>query len=126
MVQQLGAFTATADWTMLSEAAAETMKLRVLDALGCAVGALGSQVLDSVRAEVDDMGGKPLSTLLGGGHTAPDRAAFFNGAAIRYLDFNDSYLALGETCHPSDNLAPVLAATEYVDGSGRDFLVALA
>jgi 2-methylcitrate dehydratase len=126
MVQQLGAFAAAADWRMLSEAAAETLKLRILDALGCAVGALGSHVLDSVRAEVDDMGGKPLCTLLGGGHTAPDRAALFNGAAIRYLDFNDSYLAPGETCHPSDNLAPVLAATEYVDGSGRDLLVALA
>jgi 2-methylcitrate dehydratase len=126
MVQQLGAFTAAADWRMLSEAAVETLKLRILDALGCAVGALGSYVLDSVRAEVDDMGGNPLSTLLGGGHTAPDRAAFFNGAAIRYLDFNDSYLAPGETCHPSDNLAPVLAATEYVNGSGRDLLVALA
>jgi 2-methylcitrate dehydratase len=126
MVQLLGAFTAAADWRMLSEAAAETMKLRILDALGCAIGALGSHVLDSVRAEVDDMGGKPLSTLLGGGHTSPDRAAFFNGAAVRYLDFNDSYLAPGETCHPSDNLAPVLAATEYVDGSGRDLLAALA
>lgn len=126
MVEQLGAFTAVADWKMLSEAAVETLKMRILDALGCAIGALGSHVLDSVRAEVDDMGGNPLSTLLGGGHTAPDRAAFFNGAAIRYLDFNDSYLAPGETCHPSDNLAPVLAATEFVDGSGRDLLVALA
>jgi 2-methylcitrate dehydratase len=126
MVQQLGAFTAAADWKMLSEAAVDTLKMRILDALGCAIGALGSRVLDSVRAEVDDMGGNPLSTLLGGGHTAPDRAAFFNGAAIRYLDFNDSYLAPGETCHPSDNLAPVLAATEYAEGSGRDLLVALA
>ena len=45
---------------------------------------------------------------------------------MRYLDFNDSYLAKGETCHPSDNLAAVLAAAEYAGGSGRDFLTALA
>jgi 2-methylcitrate dehydratase len=45
---------------------------------------------------------------------------------VRYLDFNDSYLSKGETCHPSDNLAPVLAATEYVDGTGRDLMTALA
>jgi 2-methylcitrate dehydratase PrpD len=42
MVQQLRAFAAAADWRMLSEAAAEALKLRILDALGCAVGALGS------------------------------------------------------------------------------------
>ena len=42
----------------------------------------------------------------------PDRAALYNGFLVRYLDFNDSYLAPGETCHPSDNLAPILAAAE--------------
>jgi hypothetical protein len=26
--------------------------------------------------------------LIGGGRTAPDRAAFYNGALVRYLDFN--------------------------------------
>jgi 2-methylcitrate dehydratase len=64
--------------------------------------------------------------LIGGGRSAPDRAAFFNSALVRYLDFNDSYLARGETCHPSDNLGSVLAACEYSDQSGRDFLTALA
>jgi phosphosulfolactate synthase (CoM biosynthesis protein A) len=57
---------------------------------------------------------------------AADRAALFNGALVRYLDDNDSYLAKGETCHPSDNLAAVLAAAEYADASGRDLLTALA
>jgi hypothetical protein len=61
-----------------------------------------------------------------GHRTAPDRAALFNGALVRYLDFNDSYLAPGETCHPSDNLAPVLAAAEYANRDGKDVLTALA
>ncbi len=64
--------------------------------------------------------------MIGGGSTAPDRAAFYNGALVRYLDFNDSYLAKGETGHPSDNLGATLAATEYAGGSGKDFLLALA
>ena len=126
MVQQLGVFAAGADFGLLSEAARDTLKLRILDAVGCAIGALGSQVLRSVRAEVREMGGRQLSSLVGGGRTAPDRAAFLNGAAVRYLDFNDSYLAPGETCHPSDNLAPVLAAAEFAHASGRDLLTALA
>jgi 2-methylcitrate dehydratase len=64
--------------------------------------------------------------LIAGGRSAPDRAAFFNTALVRYLDFNDSYLAKGETCHPSDNIGAVLAACEYAGRSGREFLTALA
>jgi 2-methylcitrate dehydratase len=75
---------------------------------------------------MDDFGGRGTCTLIGGGKSSPDRAAFFNGALVRFLDFNDSFLARGETCHPSDNLAPVLAAAEYAAGSGRDLLLALA
>jgi 2-methylcitrate dehydratase len=44
-----------------------------------------------------------ICSLIGGGLTAPDRTAFYNNALVRYLDFNDSYLAKGETC-PSDNV----------------------
>jgi len=79
-----------------------------------------------VRREVEEMGGHPLCTLIGGGYTSPDRAAFHNAAAVRYLDFNDSFMAPGETCHPSDNLGPVLAAVELAGGNGRDVLVSLA
>ena len=49
-----------------------------------------------------------------------------NGFLVRYLDFNDSYLAKGETCHPSDSLGAVFAACQYAGGSGRDLLTALA
>jgi 2-methylcitrate dehydratase len=75
---------------------------------------------------VEEFGGAPLCALIGGGRTAPDRAAFYNGALVRYLDFNDGYLAKGETCHPSDSLAPVLAAAEYANAGGRRLLAALA
>ncbi len=70
----------------------------------------------------EEFGGAPLCTLIGGGKSAPDRAALYNGALVRYLDFNDSFLAPGETCHPSDNLAPVLAAAEYAHADGRTLL----
>lgn len=126
MVQRLAAFVSSADFERLSRDAREALKIRILDALGCAIGALDSTVVIAVRDEVEEMGGRPLCTLIGGGRTAPDRAAFFNGAAVRYLDFNDSYLAPGETCHPSDNLAPVLAAAEFAAADGKALLTALA
>ena len=123
---RLARFVAARTWNDLSGAAREELKIRVLDALGCALGALESPPTRAIRAQLDDFGGRPLCTLIGGGRTAPDRAALYNGALVRYLDFNDSYFAPGETCHPSDNLSPVLAAAEYADASGRELLTALA
>jgi 2-methylcitrate dehydratase len=125
-VQRLAAFVQRASYDELSEDARRQLKVRVLDALGCALGAVGAEPMSMIRAQLDDFGGRQLCSLIGGGSTAPDRAAFYNGALVRYLDFNDGYLAKGETCHPSDNLAPVLAAAEYADRSGRETLTALA
>ena len=126
MVSQLARFVTEREFDDISKPACDELKIRVLDAVGCAVGALESPPARAVRAQIEDFGGRPLSTLIGGGQTAPDRAALYNGTLVRYLDFNDSYFAPGETCHPSDNLAPVLAAAESVGASGRELLTSLA
>jgi 2-methylcitrate dehydratase len=125
-VEQLARFVARSRWEDISEPAREQLKLRVLDSLGVALGALDGEPVRMIREQVHEFGGAPLATLIGGGRSAPDRAALYNGALVRYLDFNDSYLAPGETCHPSDNLAPVLAAAEYAHADGRTLLTALA
>ena len=125
-VEQLARFVVARSWDDLSDAARVALKIRILDALGCALGAIEAPPVRAIRAQLDEFGGRPLCTLIGGGATAPDRAALHNGALVRYLDFNDSYIAPGETCHPSDNLAPVLAAAEYAGASGRELLAALA
>jgi 2-methylcitrate dehydratase len=125
-VARLARFVAQRSWTDLSGPEIDALKIRILDALGCALAARGAAPVRAIRSQLDDFGGRPLCTLIGGGRTAPDRAALYNGALVRYLDFNDSYFAPGETCHPSDNLAPVLAAAEYAGASGRELLVALA
>jgi 2-methylcitrate dehydratase len=126
VVARLARFVVERSWDDLSDAARQELKIRVLDSLGCALGAVDAPPVQAIRAQLDDFGGRPLCTLVGGGQTAPDRAALYNGALVRYLDFNDSYFAPGETCHPSDNLAPVLAAAEYASASGRELLTALA
>jgi 2-methylcitrate dehydratase len=124
--EQLARFVERATWDAVPYPARDALKVRVLDSLGCAVGALAAEPMRAVRAHVEEFGGAPLCTLVGGGKSAPDRAAFHNGALVRYLDFNDSYLAKGETCHPSDSLGAILAAAEYALLSGRQFLTALA
>src|SRR4030066_1486178 len=124
--EHLGVFSEQARWEDLSLEAREALKIRTLDSLGGAFGSLASVPARILRQEIDAFGGSPLCTLVGGGKTSPDRAAFGNGALVRYLDFNASSLAPGETCHPSDNLGAVLAASEYAKASGLQFLTALA
>ena len=125
MVDELASFVVAASYEKLSGVARAHAKVRILDALGCAIGALDADVIRTLRLQNDDFGGNPRCTLIGGGLTAPDRAAFYNSALVRFLDFNDSYLAKGETCHPSDNLGAVLAACEYAGGDGKELLTAL-
>lgn len=125
-VESLARFAGRMAYENLSAAARLQLKIRVLDSLGCAIGALDGDPVQALRRQIDEFGGHGCCTLIGGGHTAPDRAALYNTALVRYLDFMDSFLAKGETCHPSDNFGAVLAAAEYAGASGREFLAALA
>ena len=104
----MAAFVCHAAYEDISETAREQLKIRVLDSLGCAVGAFEGEPVQIVRQQIREFESKGKCTLIGGGSAAPDSAALYNSALVRYLDFNDAYLAKGETCHPSDNLAAFL------------------
>lgn len=124
-VQNLARFVHSRKYSDLSTEAIKELKLRLLDSLGCAVGALEGDPVKMIKEQINDFGGNPLTSLIGDGKTSPDRAAFYNSALVRYLDYNDSYLAKNETCHPSDNIGSVLAASQYAGKNGKDFLTAL-
>ncbi len=126
LVRELARFVVGSRWDDVPAAAADALRVRLLDSLGCAVGALGGPPIAALHRQLEDFGGHPRCSLISGGATAPDLAALFNGALVRYLDFNDSYLAPGETCHPSDNIAAVLAAAEYAGADGPTALTAIA
>src|SRR5690625_2902549 len=124
--QQLAAFVEAATLDGASPEAVEQLKIRVLDTVGVAIGALDAEPIIAIRELLEDLGGTEQATLIGGGKTTPERAAFFNSALSRYLDFMDAYLAKGETNHPSDNFGAVLAATESDRASGKQLLTAFA
>src|SRR5699024_3002135 len=111
-VFHLAEFVDQARLEHLSAEALEQLKIRVLDTVGVAIGALDAAPMVAIRDLLEEQGGTPSATMIGGGQTTPERAAFYNSALSRYLDFMDSYLAPGETCHPSDNLGAVLAGAE--------------
>jgi 2-methylcitrate dehydratase len=84
--EQLATFVVGASYDDLSEAARQQLKIRVLDGLGCAIGALNGEPIRLLKMQIEEFGGSENSTLIGGGKTSPDRAAFYNSALVRYLD----------------------------------------
>src|SRR5919198_3877154 len=126
-VEQLARFVTNASYADLSETARQQLKIRIVDSLACAIGALAGEPIQMIHSYLRELGGAPRCALIAAEQrTSPERAAFYNSALVRYLDYNDSYLAVGESCHPSDNLGAVLAAAEYAGRDGRDLLAALA
>ena len=85
-VEQLANVIVRASFSDMSGFALQELKTRVLDALGCALGAIHNELVRVVKEQVEDFGGRNQCTLIGGGGTAPDRAAFYNCALLRYLD----------------------------------------
>src|SRR5215510_8355841 len=98
---------------------------RILDTLGCAFGAVQSDVGSAVRRLVADCGGAAQVTLIGTGEkTSAPLATFVNGSLLRYLDSNDYYFSR-DPAHPSGNLAVALAVGEREHRSGPDLITAL-
>jgi 2-methylcitrate dehydratase len=118
--------TLVAEAALSDVTALATLKRNVLDSIACALGALDGELVGAVRAHAEQFGGRPTATLVGGGRTSVDQAAFFNAVLVRYPDLLDTFLTPGGLCHPADNFGAVFAVAEHTDASGADFLLALA
>jgi 2-methylcitrate dehydratase len=101
------------------------VKRRVIDSIGTCLGAYRSHPARVARAKALAVSDPPPSATVWGTkhHTSPDLAAFANGAMVRYLDYNDTYLSL-EPAHPSDNISAAVAATQSAGKTGRDLILA--
>jgi 2-methylcitrate dehydratase len=98
----------------------------VLDSIGCAISAFDAPPCRIARRLAQSVKVADGATVWGTTYrTLPDLATFANGALVRYLDFNDTYLAK-EPAHPSDNIAAVLAVAETRHASGREVILATA
>jgi 2-methylcitrate dehydratase len=125
-VERIAAFTHAARPDDLTPGIRRLYKRNILDSLGCAIAALPAAPFSALREQLAEYRSPGNCTLIAGGKTAPDQAAFFNTGLIRYVDMLDSYMAPGGLCHPSDNAGTVLAAAEYAQASGEQFMLALA
>ena len=120
--------TAIADYALSfeigSSLAYETAGYCLMDTLACGFQALKYPACTKLMGPV-----VPGATLTNGARVPgtayeldPIAAAFNIGAMIRWLDFNDTWLA-AEWGHPSDNLGGILAVADYLSRSGKRILV---
>ena len=125
-VESLAKYAARASFADLSAESRRQLPIHILDSLACSIAALGAGPVDACRAQVTEFGGTGPSTLIGGGQANPIYAAFWHTALVRYVDFMDNFLAPTETCHTADNFGVALTIADYVGGSGRDLMLAVA
>ena len=111
IADRLAEYGRSLSYPHLPAAVVHEVKRRILDSLGCAFGGWSAEPCRIARRTAQAVKSANGATLWGTGHkTLPDLAAFANGALVRYLDFNDTYLSQ-EPAHPSDNIAVVLAVS---------------
>jgi 2-methylcitrate dehydratase len=98
-----------------SNSAYETAYYCLMDTLACGFQALQYPACTKLMGPV-----VPGATLPGGARVPgtsyeldPVQAAFNIGTMIRWLDFNDTWLA-AEWGHPSDNLGAILGVADYL------------
>ena len=125
-VEFLAKYAARASFADLSAQSRKQLPVHILDSIGCCIAALGAGPVEACRAQVADFGSDGPCALIGGGKANPIYAAFWHTALVRYVDFMDNFLAATETCHTADNFGVALTVTDYVGGSGRDLMLAVA
>lgn len=125
VAENLAHFAHSLRFEDLPEEVIHEAKRRIIDSLGCALGAFDERPVSIARSLALDVPNPHGCTIVGMDYkTSPEMATFANGIMIRYLDYNDTYLSL-EPAHPSDNLAAALAVAEAEGLGGRDLIEAL-
>ncbi|MEZ6147416.1 MAG: MmgE/PrpD family protein [Planctomycetaceae bacterium] len=104
------------DYKIHSSEAYDTARLCLMDSLGCAFQALQFPACTKMLGPV-----VPGATLSNGARVPgtsytldPVQATFNLGCLIRWLDYNDTWLA-SEWGHPSDNFAAILSCADYLN-----------
>lgn len=98
-----------------SELAFTTARYCLMDALGCAILALQYPACTKLLGPIIPGTTVPIGARVPGTSFMldPILAAFNIGTLVRWLDFNDTWLA-AEWGHPSDNLGAILALADYL------------
>lgn len=123
--QRFSSFASALTYEDLPPEVIHTVKVRMVDTLGCLIGGFSGEPSRIARTLALEHKGALSATLIGTpNQSSVEMAAFANAATVRYLDYNDVYGG-GTGCHPSDNIAPILGMAEAMHASGRDLITAI-
>jgi 2-methylcitrate dehydratase len=123
---KIAAFALSACYNDIGEANVDQLKRHLLDAIGSMAEAGGSATIQKLLKQFSILGTGGSCEVPLAGKLPYDRAAQLFTALVRYPDFMDNYMGKEATCHPSDNLGPLLAAAQFRETHGKDFLTAMA
>jgi 2-methylcitrate dehydratase len=122
--RRIAEWVAGQTYDRLPEKVVHEVKRRYLDSIGTALGAYNASVCRIARAKAESVYDTHASSVWGTTHsTLPEMAAFANGAMVRYLDYNDTYLS-AEPAHPSDNIPAAVAVAEAAAVGGKAAILA--
>jgi 2-methylcitrate dehydratase len=125
LAEQLADYVHSINYQDIPENVVHETKKRIVDSLGCAIGAFNADPVRISRKVAEASRDSQGSTLIGTSRkTTPDLAAFVNGIMVRYFDYNDTYLSK-EPAHPSDNIGPCFSVAESERGTGKDLLLSI-
>ncbi|SDF72858.1 MmgE/PrpD family protein [Chitinophaga filiformis] len=126
LTTSMARFANLSTFSQLDTDITDQLKRHLLDAIGSMIYASRQDTIQKCLRELKvlQQSGDCSVPLLG--TTGVDRAAQWYTQLIRYPDFMDNYLGKDATCHPSDNIGAILAASQLVNASGRDILTAMA
>lgn len=124
LAERLADYALTLRFADLDDQVVHVAKQRIVDSVGCALGAIDSAPARAIRSYLHTLSRGSATLMFERRKVTPDAATFLNATMVRFLDFNDGYFAR-EPGHPSDIIAALLAAAETERLGARDVLVAM-
>ena len=125
LAEKLADYVHSTSYSMVAENVIHETKKRIIDSLGCGIGAFNEQPVKISRKVAEAARNIQGSTLFGTRKkTTLDLAAFVNGIMVRYFDYNDTYLSK-EPAHPSDNIGPCFSVAESEHATGKELLLSI-
>lgn len=124
VTEQLAQAVTRISFSDLPEDLTRRIKWMFLDTVGCALGGAKTEKAKIALTLVEEMGGNPQASIIGGHRTSYALASFANAELINALDYDYNGPLVGHVCPYVT--PPCLSIAERQGASGKDLILALA
>jgi 2-methylcitrate dehydratase len=124
LAERLADYALSLSYDDLPEDVVHVARQRVVDTIGCALGAIDSEPVRAIRSYIATLPPGPSAILFDQRKVSPEAATFLNATMVRFLDFNDGYFSR-EPGHSSDNIPACLAIVQAENLNGKDLILAI-